>query len=54
MNKLLLAIYFVFILLTSQISLWMIYHGEYLVGAFYIPFIIFGIYDFVKELEELN
>lgn len=54
MNKLLLAIYFMFILLTSQISLWMIYHGEYLVGAFYIPFTLFGIYDFVKELEELN
>lgn len=54
MNKILLAIYFVFILLTTQISLWMIYHGEYLVGAFYIPFILFGIYDFVEELEELN
>ena len=54
MNKFLLAIYFMFILMTSQISLWMIYHGEYLVGAFYIPFILFGIYDFVEELGELN
>lgn len=51
LSKLILATYFIVILFILQVMLWTFYHGDYILGALYLPFVVYGIKDFVDIWE---